>query len=275
MDKERKYELLPGVELPDIDAIKHAASDFSASGIDSVEVKAHAPRIMPDGHPDAATSEEMRRMQALGDQIAADEEKQASESRARMNVILSTAVQAPETLTNLKLDNYNKVSDEDRARIEADLKAEKERKEEEDAKIRAREERRLLQQRMLEEARERASREQSKSKDEEDRLEREDDDGSEDELPEDIAPETVEKNAAEAEIESEAAEEKAAEAESVPEATEEKTSEAESVPEATEEKTSEAEPVPAKNESSSAGSVIASDEETFDDFSEFLDDGDY
>ncbi|MCI1769863.1 MAG: hypothetical protein LKM40_06930 [Mageeibacillus sp.] len=72
MDKERKYELLPGVELPDIDAIKHAASDFSASGIDSVEVKAHAPRIMPDGHPDAATSEEMRRMQALGDQIAAD-----------------------------------------------------------------------------------------------------------------------------------------------------------------------------------------------------------
>ena len=70
MDKNENMNCFPGVELPDIDAIKHAASDFSASGIDSVEVKAHAPRIMPDGHPDAATSEEMRRMQALGDQIA-------------------------------------------------------------------------------------------------------------------------------------------------------------------------------------------------------------
>ena len=39
MREEKKYEVLPGVELPDFKTIKEAASDFSISDVGDVELK--------------------------------------------------------------------------------------------------------------------------------------------------------------------------------------------------------------------------------------------
>ena len=33
MPDEKKYEILPGVDIPDMKTIKDAASDYSASGV--------------------------------------------------------------------------------------------------------------------------------------------------------------------------------------------------------------------------------------------------
>jgi len=163
MSEERKFEVLPGVELPDLSAIKSAAADFSTSGMEDFQVKTHKHRIMPDGKPDAATSAELAQLQQLGNEVAADEERQAAESRARMDAILSSAVSAPSSLSSLRKENAGKMSDEQRQAIEDEEKAAKEAKEAEEAKIKAREERRLLQQRLLEEARERAAKEREEA----------------------------------------------------------------------------------------------------------------
>ncbi len=156
-EDKKKYEVLPGVEIPDMKAIKEAVSDFSASGVGDYEIRAHKSRFTDAGQPaDAATAEELAALQALGDDVAAAEVRAKAESKARMQAIMDSAVQAPESLNKLKRENASKMSEEDRKKMEADMAAEQAKKDEEEAKKRAREERRELQQRLLLEARERA-----------------------------------------------------------------------------------------------------------------------
>lgn len=162
MREEKKYEVLPGVELPDIKAINAAASDFSVSEVGDVDVKTTAFAVnetISDAVVPAVTAEELAQLQTLGNKVAEDEARSQAESRKKMDAIMSRAVHASESISDLKSSNINKANEEKRKAIEESLKAEQEQKAEEDAKNKAREERRLLQQRLLEEAKERAAKE--------------------------------------------------------------------------------------------------------------------
>ena len=162
MREEKKYEVLPGVELPDIKAINAAASDFSISEVGDVDVKATqftATESIADAAVPAVTAEELAQLQSLGNKVAEDEARSQAESRKKMDAIMSKAVHASESISDLKSSNITKANEEKRKAIEDSLKAEQEQKAEEDAKNKAREERRLLQQRLLEEAKERAAKE--------------------------------------------------------------------------------------------------------------------
>lgn len=158
MSDERKYEVLPGVELPDIKTIKDAASDFSASGVNELQIKTPKPMFTAEGIPaDRATAAELAELQALGEEVAEHETRIAEESRKRMSEIMSTAVQAPESLADLI--NYNKDRMSEEALKEANEKIQQQEalKKAEEEREKAREERRQMQQRLLEEARERAA----------------------------------------------------------------------------------------------------------------------
>ena len=154
-NNERKYEILPGVAIPDLKAIRQASENFESPGLENFEIKA-VHRIMPDGKPDAATADELSRLQALGEEVAETEEREKAESRKRMDNILMNAVSAPVSMNDLKKDNAKKLTEEQRKQLEESMQAEAKQKAEEDAKLKAREERRKLQQRLLEEARARA-----------------------------------------------------------------------------------------------------------------------
>ncbi len=164
MADEKKYEILPGVEIPDMKTIKDAASDYSASGVEDFEIKTFKISGSIQGVTDAVSAEELANLQNMGDKVAADEEKQAAESRKRMDAIKSHAVKAPESLNNLRRENASKMNEEDRKKMEAQIAEEEAQQAEIDAKNKAREDRRKLQQQLLEEARERAriDREQEK-----------------------------------------------------------------------------------------------------------------
>ena len=89
MSDEKKYEILPGVELPDMKSINEAASDFSVSGVNDIKIKSPQPTYTPGGEAaDAATAAELAALQSLGDEVAANEARAAAESRARMDAII-------------------------------------------------------------------------------------------------------------------------------------------------------------------------------------------
>ena len=158
MSDERKYEVLPGVELPDMKTINDAASDFSASGVNDLQIKTPKPTYTQDGVPaDRATAAELEALQSLGNEVAEVEARAQAESRRRMDAILSTAVQAPESIVDLLNSNKEKVSEEAIKKAEEEMKKREELKQAEIERERQREERRQLQQRLLEEARERAA----------------------------------------------------------------------------------------------------------------------
>ena len=252
MNEERKYEVLPGVELPDMKSINEAASDFSVSGVKDIQIKTPTPVFTSEGTPaDVATAAELAALQSLGDQVAADEARAAAESRKRMDQILSTAVQAPESIIDLLNYNKDKISEEVIKQKEEELKKEQELKKAEEERERAREERRQMQQRLLQEARDRAAmlREAEKR-------------GIK---PDEALTETAPK-----------AEEPAKEAEKVVEAEPEKPVEKPVEKEPVKEPEKVVERAPAKplerKPEEPFKSAIASAEETFDDFTEFLDD---
>jgi len=263
MSEEKKYEILPGVELPDIKTIKQAASDFSVSGVSDIKINTPTVSTVSDGVTSRATAEELAALQNLGDKVAADEALAAAESRKRMDAIMSTAVKAPETIVDLLNYNRDKVSEERIREKEEELRKAEELKQAEIEKERQREERRQLQQRLLEEARERAAamREAEKRgiKADESLL---------DKKPEDEVP-------AEPEIEEmkDAVAEPAAPEVPVSESVKEEPAKAESVKEEATIKAAEVKPAEPKKPDEPVKPAIASAEETFDDFSEFLDDG--
>ena len=158
MSDERKYEVLPGVELPDMKTIKDAASDFSASGVNELQIKTPKPVFTTDGVPaDRATAEELAALQSLGEEVAENEKRIAEESRKRMSEIMNTAVQAPESLADLINYNKDRMSEEALKEANEKIKQQEALKQAEIDREKAREERRQLQQRLLEEARERAA----------------------------------------------------------------------------------------------------------------------
>ena len=230
MADEKKYEILPGVDIPDMKTIKDAASDYSASGVEDFAIKNFGVAPAKPGVTAPVSSEELADLQNMGEKVAADEERAAAESRKRMDSIMQSAVKQPESINHLRRENATKMNEEERKKMEAQIEEEEKAQAEIDAKNKAREDRRRLQQQLLEEARERA------------RIDRE-----------------QEKYLAEKKKEEEAkAAEEAAKADSEADAKEDNKEEKE---------TPKAEDAAeAKKDTAS----IATDDETFDDFSEFL-----
>lgn len=166
MREEKKYEILPGVEIPDIKKIQEAASDFSTSEVGEVETKNIIIQPVVQNVSTPVNSDDLSELQYLGDKVAEDEEKSKAESRAKMDAIMSKAVQAPESIFDLKTSHISQLSEEKRKQLEEDMKEAEKAQAEEDAKNKAREERRQLQQRLLEESREKAAKEkEAKEKD--------------------------------------------------------------------------------------------------------------
>ena len=230
MADEKKYEILPGVDIPDMKTIKDAASDYSASGVEDFAIKNFGVAPAKPGVTAPASSEELADLQNMGEKVAADEERAAAESRKRMDSIMQSAVKQPESINHLRRENATKMNEEERKKMEAQIEEEEKAQAEIDAKNKAREDRRRLQQQLLEEARERA------------RIDRE-----------------QEKYLAEKKKEEEAkAAEEAAKADSEADAKEDNKEEKEAP------KAEDA--AEAKKDTAS----IATDDETFDDFSEFL-----
>lgn len=293
MREEKKYEILPGVELPDFKTIKAAASDFSISDVGDVDIQQI--NLEPDPISAAVTPsvspDELAKLQSLGNKVAEDEARAQAESKKKMDAIKKNAVHASESISDLKNSNIGKVNEEKRKEIENSLAAEQQQKDEADAKAKAREERRLLQQRLFEEAKERAAKEKAAA------AEAEAEKKPAEEKP---ADEKVEEKVENKPAENKPAEDKAVEtpaekpaevpAEEKPAAEEKPSEEVKEEPKAEETKAEEtkAEEVktePAPKAEAKAPEVnperfvkddkreasIASAEETYDDFKEFLD----
>lgn len=263
MSEEKKYDILPGVELPDIKSIKAAASDFSVSNVSEVKIDTPKVTFSSDVDSDGFTAEELAALQALGDKVAADEALAALESRKRMDQIMSTAVKAPESIVDLLNYNRDKVSEERIREKEEELRKAEELKQAEIEKERQREERRQMQQRLLEEARERAAamREAEKRgiKADESLLDNKTEDETADKT-ENVVNETDVTEAAVSEpVKEESVKEEPVKAEPVKD-------------EATI-KSAEIKPAETKKPDEPVQPSIATAEETFDDFSEFLDEG--
>lgn len=280
MREEKKYEILPGVELPDLKTIREAASDFSVSEVGDVDIREVTlvePTSVEAATTAAVSPEELAKLKNLGDKVAEDEAKAQAESKAKMDEIKKKAVHASESLSDLKASNMQRVIDDDKRKaIEDSLKAEQEQQAEIDAKIKAREERRLLQQRLFEEAKERAAKERAAAEDAA-KKENADSEKAEEKSAEEKA-EVKSEEKAEAKVEAKVAE-KAVEA--APAAKEEPKEVKE---ESKEEPKAEIKEEPAKKITTAAEvkpenfvddkreATIASADETFDDFKEFLGD---
>lgn len=160
MREEKKYEILPGVEIPDIKRIQEAASDFSISEVGDVEIKTVTLQPVAAAITPSVSADELSQLQSLGVKVAEDEERSKAESRAKMDAIMNKAVQAPESIGDLKASHIAQLNDEKRKKqLEDEMKEAEAQKAEEDAKNKAREERRQLQQRLLEESKEKAAKE--------------------------------------------------------------------------------------------------------------------
>ena len=163
---KRKYEILPGVIVPDMKTLAEASENYDTVGVEDFEVKATVPRFMSDGKPDVATAAELAQLQALGVEVAEAESRQSEESRKRMESILSTAVSAPSTLNDLKKDAAKKISEEKKKELEESMREQEEAKAAEEAKIKAREDRKKLQQQIYEESKKKAEEQKAKAAEE-------------------------------------------------------------------------------------------------------------
>ena len=275
MREEKKYEVLPGVEIPDMKRIQEAASDFSVSDVGDVEIKTVTLQPVVKAVSAGVSDEDLSQLQNLGNKVAEDEARAKAESRAKMDKIMHN-VKAPESMTDLKKSHIEQVDAEKRKEIEESLKAEEQQKAEEDAKAKAREERRQLQQRLLEESRERAA----KLKAEKERLDKALDakvemDRTKQEKLESEA--STAKETASSETRQDAAGMKTAEkniessGEKTADKPEEKAAEAAKIAEKAAEKPVEKPAEPAVKKTA----TVVSDAEAFDDFKEFLEDDQY
>lgn len=264
MREEKKYEVLPGVEIPDIKKIQEAASDFSISEVGEVETRNITLQPVVQTVASSVNPGDLNELQQLGDKVAEDEEKSKAESRARMDKIMSKAVQAPESIFDLKTSHIAQLNEEKRKQLEEDMKEAEKAQAEEDAKNKAREERRQFQQRLLEESREKAAKEkEAREQAEREAVAREEEEikRAAQEMAEKLissCPETSEKETAEVKAE--------VKDEVKPEVHADKT-------EAAEKKAPSARPdAPEEMPIAKKTAKMVSDSEAFDDFKEFLDD---
>lgn len=165
----KRYEILPGVPTPDIKTIVDAASDFSKTGVEDIDVKHRKmDEIIPESGPSMqpATGEQIEELKRLGAQVSEAEKKAMEESKKKMEAIKNRAVSAPESISELRKAAAEKMSEEQKEEFENNI-AEQERLEaEEEAKKKAREERTQQQKKALEEskARKAAKEEELKKK---------------------------------------------------------------------------------------------------------------
>ncbi len=243
-ESERKYEILPGVKLPDFKTLKEASSDFSETGVEDIDIR----NVLSTGdRPELrrASLEEIQRLRELGDEVAEKEERDAEESRRRMQAIMNSAVTQSASIDDLRKTAASIASEEKLAEMEQRKKEEDERQAQEDEKKRMREERRAMQRKQLEDAK--AKKNSANSAD-------------------DIPEEELSVVEAEADTEEPDVSQDpvVAEEKTVEQAVE---AEAEVV-----ESPASAEVIEPEIDIDSTG-VISSDEEAFEDFGEFLDDG--
>ena len=277
MREEKKYEILPGVEIPDIKRIQEAASDFSISEVGDVEIKTITLQPIAAAAVPAVSAEDLSKLQSLGVKVAEDEERSKAESRAKMDAIMNKAVQAPESIGDLKASHIAQLDEAKRKQLKEDMKEAEAQQAVEEAKNKAREERRQLQQRLLEESREKAAKEkEAQEKAAKEAAAKEDEEirkAAEEMAAKLMAPveETSEKKEEVAKTEAPKAE--AAKTEEAPKAEAEKKEEA---PKAEEKKPEEAQkparpfaPDEVPIEKKTAKMLSAS--ETYDEFKEFLD----
>ena len=160
MRDEKKYEILPGFEIPDIKKIQEAASDFSISEVGDVDIKTVTYEPIESHVTPSVSAEELARLQALGVKVAEDEERSKAESKAKMDKIMKN-VQAPESIGDLKASHMAQLDEAKRKQVEDDMKEANKQQAQEEAVNKAREERKILQQRILEESRAKAEAEQA------------------------------------------------------------------------------------------------------------------
>ena len=98
MREEKKYEVLPGVEIPDMKRIQEAASDFSVSDVGDVEIKTVTLQPVVKAVSAGVSDEDLSQLQNLGNKVAEDEARAKAESRAKMDKIMHN-VKAPESMT--------------------------------------------------------------------------------------------------------------------------------------------------------------------------------
>lgn len=152
-NKERKYNILPGIPTPDMDEILWASSDYSDPGVSDVNVYTRNVDAKSPNVSRAAISEsaEFNELQRLGEKVAEEEEKAKLESQRVMDSIKNRAVIGPASLDVLKNTSERSVSPERKAQIDAEMKV----REEEESKKReieqARADRRSMQRRAVEE----------------------------------------------------------------------------------------------------------------------------
>ena len=160
MREEKKYEILPGVEIPDIKKIQEAASDFSISEVGDVDIKTVTYEPIESHVTPSVSPEELARLQALGVKVAEEEERSKAESKAKMDKIMKN-VSAPESIGDLKASHMAQLDEAKRKQVEDDMKEANKQQAQEEAVNKAREERKILQQRILEESRAKAEAEQA------------------------------------------------------------------------------------------------------------------
>lgn len=184
----KKYEILPGVPVPDIKTILNAASDFSSPGVEGIELKGEhifedpfkkqmsQSTPAPSPLPESVSENDKANLQSLGQQVAEEEDRITEESRKRMAAIKSQII-GPASIDDLsrraaaaaeeQSEDRRKELEEKRKEMEAKRKEQEELAAAEEAKRKAREERRKQQQQALEDSLAR------KKKENEERLEKE------------------------------------------------------------------------------------------------------
>lgn len=158
--RQRKYNILPGVSIPGLDEILAATSDYSEPGelhlrVDPEVAKAHQATTSPLP-TNNATPEDIAELQRLGMQVSQEEAKAMLESQKKMAEIKSRAVMAPQSMESLMEAAINAEEDEGRReQLETERKARAAAQAEAEAKKReleaARAERRAQQNKAFEE----------------------------------------------------------------------------------------------------------------------------
>ena len=151
--KSKKYDVIPGVEVPDIKSIVSAASDFSKSELDKVKIKKTVLEVShKENISSKPSSEDISALNSLGNKVAENEEKQKLESKKKMESIKSKAVISPESIDSLSKRAQAEINDPEKLeKIQKDREERLAKMAEAKEKEKLREERRIAHKKKTEE----------------------------------------------------------------------------------------------------------------------------
>lgn len=145
----KRYKFESSVKVPNIDEILEAASDFDSFGVSDLVInRKHEVVVSEDGKL-KAVPRGVEEIQALGDQVAEEAEREQEESKRKMREIMGKAVSTPQSVEALREVASSTVTGDRKKILEQEMN---ERQQIEDAKnavIEAREERRRMQKRAV------------------------------------------------------------------------------------------------------------------------------